>query len=89
MLGNKGDNSRASEVLFLPGTLVVSNRHFVYCACGLIKEMDVSAACVEPQSDIQSLSEDILLLISLARVSVRLFVHGDTSVHHYNGGDHV
>ena len=76
-------------MLFLPGTLVIYNRHFVHCDCGLIKEMDGSAACVEPQSDTQSPSEDIILLMGLARVSVRLFVNVMVSVHHHNGGAHV
>lgn len=89
MLGNKGNDSRGSKVLFLPGALVTYNGHFVHCACGLIKEMDGSEACVEPQSYIRSPSEDILLFVSLARASVHLSVHGDMSAHHHGDGDHV
>ena len=89
MLDNKGDDSRGSKVLFLPGALVIYNGHFVHCACGLIKEMDGSGACVEPRSYIRSPSEDILLSINLARASVHLFVYGDMSAHHHGGGDHV
>lgn len=89
VLDNKGDDSRGSKVLFLPGALVIYNGHFVHWACGLIKEMDGSGACVEPQSYIRSPSEDILLSINLARASVHLFVHGDMSNHCHGGGDHV